>query len=76
MTMQLMASIFDDPQRYEQAQALGRLGQWPLVHGGSISWLPGKLSGWTAMRDLRPLPAQTFRQWWRSRQEAEDGDRP
>jgi L-lactate dehydrogenase complex protein LldF len=74
VTMQLMARIFDDPRRYEQAQALGRLSQWPLAHGGTINWLPGKLSGWTAMRDLRSLPALTFRQWWRTRQETRDGD--
>ncbi len=67
LAMQAMARIFADRQRYERAQRLAQVGQWPFSRGGSISWLPGKLSGWTAMRDLQPLPRQTFRQWWQER---------
>jgi len=67
LAMQAMARIFADRQRYERAQRLAQVGQWPFSRGGSINWLPGKLSGWTAMRDLQPLPRQTFRQWWRER---------
>ncbi len=67
LAMQAMARIFADRQRYERAQRLAQVGQWPFSRGGSINWLPGKLSGWTAMRDLQPLPRQTFRQWWQER---------
>ncbi len=67
LAMQTMARIFADRQRYERAQRLAQVGQWPFSRGGSINWLPGKLSGWTAMRDLQPLPRQTFRQWWQER---------
>jgi len=67
LTMQAMARIFADRQRYERAQRLAQVGQWPFSRGGSINWLPGKLSGWTTMRDLQPLPRQTFRQWWQER---------
>jgi len=67
LAMQAVARIFADRQRYERAQRLAQVGQWPFSRGGSISWLPGKLSGWTAMRDLQPLPRQTFRQWWQER---------
>ena len=49
------------------ASALWMAGQWPFARGGSISWLPGTLSGWTAMCDLKPVPDQTFRQWWQER---------
>jgi L-lactate dehydrogenase complex protein LldF len=65
--MQLMAAIFADRKRYEQAQRLAQLGQWPLARRGAISWLPGPLAGWTAMRDLPAIPKQTFRQWWKDR---------
>jgi L-lactate dehydrogenase complex protein LldF len=39
-----------------------------------IDRLPGLLAGWTRARDLQPLPAQTFREWWRAR-ERESGQR-
>jgi L-lactate dehydrogenase complex protein LldF len=68
IAMQLMARTFADPKQYEEAQRLARLGQWPFVHGGSITALPGPLGGWTTLRDLPPVPKQSFRDWWRSRQ--------
>ena len=66
--MAMMARTFANPWRYERAQQLGRLGQGLFVHNGVIDRLPGMLSGWTVMRDLQPLPPQTFREWWRTRQ--------
>jgi L-lactate dehydrogenase complex protein LldF len=65
--MKMMASVFGEQQRYERAQQLARLGQLPLSRGGTISSLPGFLSGWTAMRDMQAVPPQSFRDWWRSR---------
>ena len=65
--MKLMARIFADPKQYEEAQRLARLGQWPFVHGNAITGLPGPLGGWTTLRDLAPVPKQSFREWWRSR---------
>jgi L-lactate dehydrogenase complex protein LldF len=72
VTMQAMARVFGDRRRYELAQRLAWRGQRPLRHGDAISWLPPPLSGWTAMRDVKPVPRQTFRQWW----QAERGRRP
>jgi L-lactate dehydrogenase complex protein LldF len=68
MAMQLMARAFANPKRYEEAQRLARLGQWPFVHGGAITALPGPLGGWTTVRDLPTVPKQSFRDWWRSRE--------
>ena len=65
--MRLLSRVFANPRRYEQAQRLGRLGQWPLVRRGVIPSAPGPLSGWTAMRDLYPVANQTFREWWKER---------
>jgi L-lactate dehydrogenase complex protein LldF len=28
------------------------------------------LGNWTSVRDLRPLPKQSFRGWWREREKA------
>ena len=67
VAMQAMAKTFSDRRLYEGAQRLALIGQWPLARSGTIHRLPGKLSGWTATRDLKALPKETFRQWWRSR---------
>ena len=65
IAMQTVARVFSDPGLYERAQKFARVGQWPLVRGGSIGRLPGRLAGWTSVRDLKPIPDQTFREWWR-----------
>jgi L-lactate dehydrogenase complex protein LldF len=65
--MKLAAYTFADRARYEQAQKLARLGQGPLARNGIISSLPGPLAGWSTTRDLPAVPAQSFRDWWRTR---------
>ena len=67
VAMKAMATVFSSRRRYESAQRAARIGQWPLTRGGTITRLPGELSGWTAMRDLRPVPRESFREWWRRR---------
>ena len=67
VAMQAMAKTFSDPQLYERAQRLARVGQWPLARGGNISSLPGRLAGWTKVRDLKPVPDQSFREWWKEK---------
>jgi L-lactate dehydrogenase complex protein LldF len=69
IAMQTVAKVFSDPDLYERAQKFARVGQWPLVRGGSIGRLPGRLAGWTAVRDLKPVPRQSFREWWRENKE-------
>ena len=66
VAMQAVAKIFSDPVRFEQAQRLARIGQWPLARGGAIHRLPGKLAGWTQARDVKPIPQQSFREWWKA----------
>ena len=66
--MKAMARVFRSRRSFEAAQRLGRMGQWPFVRDGWIEHLPGILGNWTAVRDLRPLPEQTFRSWWRGRE--------
>ena len=68
VAMRQLATVFASPQRYEQAQRLGRYGQRVFMHQGSITHLPGMLAGWSSARDLAPAPQQTFREWWRQRQ--------
>lgn len=68
IAMQAMALVFSGSGLLTTGEALARIAQWPFVHGGVISHLPGMLSGWTTTRDLMPLPKRSFREWWKSRQ--------
>jgi len=70
--MAAMGKVFESERRFQAAQRLGRLAERPLVHGdgtgeGWISWLPGMMGGWTQVRDLREMPSETFRDWWKKR---------
>ncbi|ADI16059.1 LutB/LldF family L-lactate oxidation iron-sulfur protein [Truepera radiovictrix] len=67
LAMAAAARVFASPARYERAQRLARLAQWPFARRGLVSSLPPPLSGWSAVRDLRAVPPQTFREWWRAR---------
>jgi L-lactate dehydrogenase complex protein LldF len=73
LAMRSLAYIFADARRYERAQQLGRLSQGFFTHGGGvINRLPGPLAGWTTVRDLKPIPRQSFREWWRQQKRSND----
>ena len=62
LAMRAVGRVFGSRRAYERSQRLARLGRGPLAR------LPiGPLAGWTAMRDLPEVPAQSFREWWRTR---------
>lgn len=63
--MRIAASVFRSRRRLEAAHKMAQLGQKPFVSGGWIHRLPGELSAWTNVRDLRAIPKQSFRQWWK-----------
>ncbi len=65
--MRIAAFVLKDARRFAAAQKLLRTAQTPFVRKGAIGKLPGMLGGWTAFRDLRPVPAQSFREWWAER---------
>jgi L-lactate dehydrogenase complex protein LldF len=66
VAMRALAWTFTDERRYRRAQGLARRGGRAFVRDGLISRLPG-LGAWTDTRDLRPVPPQTFREWWDAR---------
>jgi L-lactate dehydrogenase complex protein LldF len=70
LAMQTAAIAFRSERRYEAAQRLARMGQVFFTRDGQLENLPGMAGAWTAFRDLRPLPPQTFRSWWKQRQHA------
>jgi L-lactate dehydrogenase complex protein LldF len=55
--------------RFEVAQKLTRIGQRPFESDGELENLPGMLKGWTAFRDLKAVPPESFREWWANRQQ-------
>jgi L-lactate dehydrogenase complex protein LldF len=72
LAMKALAMIFRSGRRFSAAQRLGRSAQAPFLRpdkDGSewIKQLPVPLQVWTEARDLRAMPAQTFRQWWAKR---------
>jgi L-lactate dehydrogenase complex protein LldF len=68
LAMEAMARTFASRRRYEAAQKAARIGRWPLTRGsGRIEHAPGPLQAWTAFRDLRAVPGEAFRDWWRNR---------
>jgi L-lactate dehydrogenase complex protein LldF len=66
--MKAVARVFSDRKLYEGAQKAARIGQWPFARNGVIGRLPGRLAGWTRSRDLEPVPDQSFREWWKTRE--------
>jgi len=73
VAMRQLAAIFASPTRYERAQRMGRRGQRLFVRDGVINHLPGPLAVWSQARDLQPMPAQSFRDWWRERRRKTGG---
>jgi L-lactate dehydrogenase complex protein LldF len=67
--MKAAAVALSNSSRLGMAQMLGRIGQIPFASDGVISHLPGMLSGWTAVRDLNSIPKESFREWWKKRQQ-------
>jgi L-lactate dehydrogenase complex protein LldF len=60
LAMRTVGWAFGDPRRFALAQRVGRLLQRPLLRAGV-------LRPWTRTRDLRRIPPQSFRRWWRDR---------
>jgi L-lactate dehydrogenase complex protein LldF len=56
--MRGVARAFGSTRRYKRAQRLARLFERQARH------LPGPLATWTRTRALKPLPKETFREWW------------
>jgi len=74
--MKAAAFLFEDADRFATAEQIGKLGQKVLVSkDGFIEWLPLMLNAWTQSRDLKAMPAQSFRDWW-AKEKANGGKNP
>jgi L-lactate dehydrogenase complex protein LldF len=68
IAMKILSRVFSSRRSFEAAQRMAQLGQRPFISKGWIRRLPGMLGRWTAVRDLRPIPSQSFRSWWIERE--------
>ncbi|MFG2043193.1 LutB/LldF family L-lactate oxidation iron-sulfur protein [Dactylosporangium sp. NPDC048998] len=67
ISMAAVSWVMAGPGRFRGGERLMRLGRLLGRRRDRITALPPPLSAWTASRDLPRPPAQTFREWWRSR---------
>ena len=65
LAMKAMSAAFSSGGMLNSAERFAQLMQWPFVHADMITRLPGMLSGWSDTRDLKPLPKESFREWWK-----------
>jgi len=63
IVMRSLARVFASERLFARAQRLARVGRGPLA-----KFPPPLVSRWTAMRDLPLVAQQTFREWWRERE--------
>jgi L-lactate dehydrogenase complex protein LldF len=71
LMMKAAAFALASSSRLSGAQKLARIGQLPFEKRGAIRHLPGLLGGWTEVRDLAPVPKESFREWWAKREKGE-----
>jgi L-lactate dehydrogenase complex protein LldF len=64
VAMSMLARVFATGRRFRYSQSLARFVQWPFVEDGRISGVPG-LGAWTKTRELKSVPARSFRDWWK-----------
>jgi len=69
MAMKTAAFALSNSSRLAGVQKLVRIGQKPFEHNGTLRGLPGLMGKWTANRDLPPVPAESFREWWAKREQ-------
>ncbi|MGB0065508.1 MAG: LutB/LldF family L-lactate oxidation iron-sulfur protein [Terracidiphilus sp.] len=66
--MRIASLVFSRAGLFHAAQRMARIALRPFTReDGWIHTLPGMGAKWTATRDLRELPGQTFHEWWAER---------
>jgi L-lactate dehydrogenase complex protein LldF len=73
LAFKMWATVMTRPRWYEFSGKFARVLQRSVVHSnrigkvsGFVSRLLPPLAAWTNVRDLRPIEAETFREWWRN----------
>jgi len=74
LAMQMMRKVFQSETMLRTAHKMARLGQGSFVDRNVITHVPG-MKAWTETRDLRAIPKQSFRDWWKQREKGKKGGR-
>jgi L-lactate dehydrogenase complex protein LldF len=73
LTFEAWGRVWANPAGFRLTGRAGSFGQVVLVRKGRITWAPGLLGGWTAVRDAPPLARQSFHDWWCRRRASRAG---
>ena len=69
---QFWARIMQNRRTYDLAVDAAQLLQRLLpTNRGMLRFLPPPFNGWTKSRDMQPLAAETFAQWWKANQKGD-----
>ena len=66
VAMRIAYRVLGSQKRFEAAQKAAQAGRW-FVAGRRAAHVPGPLGAWAKYRDLKPIPGESFREWWRRR---------
>jgi L-lactate dehydrogenase complex protein LldF len=67
MAMKAASFALSNGKRLATVQKLAHAMQWPLERNGAIEKLPGFLAAWSKNRNMKAVPKESFRQWWKHR---------
>jgi L-lactate dehydrogenase complex protein LldF len=67
--------LWATPGGYRRSVRLARIAQRLYSRRGRLVAGPGLLGGWTQTRDMPPVAAETFLEWWAARRERQEGAR-
>jgi L-lactate dehydrogenase complex protein LldF len=76
-TYTVWGRLWATPAGYRRLVRWARRTQAPMMRSGRLTRAPGLLGGWFKTRDMPPVAAETFHEWWARREasvEAERGD--
>ena len=65
LAMKTMGRVFQSERLLRAAHRMARMGQGPFADGNVVPHMPG-MKAWTETRDLRAIPKQSFREWWKT----------
>lgn len=73
-TYRTWSRLWTTPAGYRRSIQLARLGQRLYLRRGLLTGGPGLLGGWAKTRDMPPVAAKTFQEWWATRPKAREHD--
>jgi L-lactate dehydrogenase complex protein LldF len=73
LTYAVWARLWARPGGFGRFVRWSRRGQRAAMRGGRLVRAPGLIGGWFTTRDMPPVAAETFHEWW-ARRRSENGN--